>query len=921
MPPVQKNRLLAIGTPLGGDVLAVRSIAVQEQLGRLFHIEAELSSENADIKLDDVVGHNVTVRINIGQNVERYFNGVVSRMAQTGNKGGYAHYHATIVPWFWFLTRTADCRIFQNKSIPDIIEEVFSGHGLTDFRPSLSGSYSPREYVVQYRETDFNFVSRLMEAEGIYYFFEHENGKHTMVLADSISAHNPYPDYGEVTFQELEKGASGREVITEWTMEKEAQPVAYALNDFDFKKPKASLRANSNVSRDYGAAQFEIYDYPGEYVAAGDGDRLTGVRLDELQSQYELLHGQANCRGIVTGSTFTLKSHPRDDQNREYLVTGASLHADAGEFASGKAEGEFFSCNFTAMDKSQQFRPTRLTPKPVVQGPQTAIVVGPSGEEIYTDEYGRVKLQFHWDRYGKSDENSSCWVRVSQEWAGKKWGAMRIPRIGQEVIVEFLEGDPDRPIVTGRVYNAEAMPPYPLPTEKTKSTVKSNSSKGGNGFNEIRFEDKKGKEQIFVHAEKDEDVRVKNDSREWVGNNRHLIVIKDQTEKVKGNKHLTVEGNRVAKIQGNQSETVAGDNKTMVSGNDHLSVQGSQKTQIGADHNLDVSNNSNNACGNDLSFKAGMNIHEKSGMNHAVEAGMTVHIKGGMSIVIEAGMEISLKAGGSFIDIGPSGVAISGAMVMINSGGSAGDGPDCSPTAPEDPDSPDSPADPDEAGDAVSGDVTDASDNSADSDSVVDGESNRIEDESDEDEADDEGGDLEVSKTWLSEDGAAAVFGDDQNNFSVGAYDLSATSGISVDLSEKSVNVNLLTVAASATALSATASGTAMGGAVKASASADVLAASGNASAGLTLSPEAADIHANVGASVDLVSAKASGQIKIPLFGHTLTLGAAASGQIGASASAQASAGYNAEQGAYASFGAKLGLGLGGGLNFSVGFK
>jgi type VI secretion system secreted protein VgrG len=625
MPIDQETRLLAIGTPLGDDVLGLRSFTVREQLGRLFKIEAELSSEDAEIDLDKVVGNNVTVRLQIGKDVDRYFNGFVSRLTQVGNEGGFARYHATIVPWLWFLTRTADCRIFQAKSAPEIIEEVFKGHGFNDYQLSLSGSYVTRDYCVQYRETDFNFVSRLMEQEGIYYFFQHENGKHTLVLADSISAHSPYDGYEEITFQELEKGASGREVITDWTMGKEAQPVACALNDFDFTKPKTSLRSNSNVSRQYGAAQFEIYDYPGEYVDPSEGDRLSGVRLDELQTQYETLHGQANTRGIVTGCTFSLKSHPRDDQNRDYLITEVSLHADAGEFASGKTQGEFFSCSFTAIPKSQQFRSSRLTPKPFVQGPQTAIVVGPSGEEIYTDEYGRVKLQFHWDRYGAADENSSCWVRVSQQWAGKQWGAMQIPRIGQEVIVEFLEGDPDRPIITGRVYNAVAMPPYGLPAEMTKSTVKSNSSKGGNGFNEIRFEDKKGSEQVFIHGEKDLDIRIKNDAFENIGNDRHLVVTQNRFEHVVNNRNETVDNNH--------------------------------KEQIGNDRNLNVVGKEAKAVGGSLSLTVTGDVIEVFKGNHSEQVTSDYYLKAD-NIVIEGMTNVTIKVGQSYIAIESGGISI-----------------------------------------------------------------------------------------------------------------------------------------------------------------------------------------------------------------------------------------------------------------------
>jgi type VI secretion system secreted protein VgrG len=495
MPIKQDNRMLAIKTALGPDVLAVRSIAVNEYLSRLFQIEAELSSEDGEIDFDKVVGHPATIRLNVDQNGKRFFNGFVSRLVQVANRGGYAHYRATIVPWLWLLTRTSDCRIFQKKTIPAIIEEVFKAHGFDDYQLKLSATYAEREYVVQYRETDFNFVSRLMEQEGIYYFFQHEDGKHTLVVADSISAHKAFSGYEEVVFHPLEQGAATREAITDWTMEKEIQPGAFALNDFDFHKPKASLRTNSNVSRKYGKAQFEIYDYPGEYVETGDGERLAQARLDELQSQCEVFAGQASARGLATGGIFKLKGHARGDQNREYLITGGSVQADAGEFAvAGGSSGgeEFFSCNLTAIDKTQQFRPARKTPKPIVQGMQTAIVVGPSGETIHTDEYGRIKVQFHWDRHAKGDDNASCWIRVSQPWAGKNWGDMFIPHVGQEVVVSFEEGDPDRPIIAGRVYNPTQMPPVTLPGGKTQSVIRDH------GGNETIMEGKEGSQ--FIHT-------------------------------------------------------------------------------------------------------------------------------------------------------------------------------------------------------------------------------------------------------------------------------------------------------------------------------------------------------------------------------------------------------------------------------------
>jgi type VI secretion system secreted protein VgrG len=610
----QDPRFLTIATPLGDDVLVAQSVTINEGLGRLFSIEAELLSEDGNLKFTDILGQNVTLGLVVGQKEQRFFNGIVSRFIQVGNKMGLACYRAEIVPWLWFLTRTADCRIFQEKTIPEIIEDVFKGHGFNDYKLSLNGSYEKREYCVQYRETDFNFVSRLMEAAGIYYFVEHENGKHTVVLADATSAHTPYPGYDSIAFKELERGAAEAETITDWVVEHEVQPVAYAVNDFDPLKPKTSLLASSHVTREHGLAKFEIFDYPGEYVAHGEGTHLSEVRLAELQSLYCVARGVTTARGVATGRTFTMTDHPREDQNKEYLVTSTSIVLSSGALTTGKAGGDqnLFSCRFTVLATSQTFRPSRVTPKPVVQGPQTAMVVGKKGEEIDTDKYGRVKLQFHWDRHGKADENSSCWTRVSQGWAGKQWGAITIPRIGQEVIVEFLEGDPDRPIVTGRVYNADAMPPYALPDEKTKSTVKSNSSKGGEGFNEIRFEDKKDSEQVFIQAQKDMDERVLNDSKEWIGHDRHLIVKNDQVE--------SVENDRQEKVKRDHVEEIGRDRHLMIKGKEAIEVAKTLSLKVGEDVGIDL----------------GMNLHTKVKDDVLIEA---------KNIVLKASDNITLKIG------------------------------------------------------------------------------------------------------------------------------------------------------------------------------------------------------------------------------------------------------------------------------------
>ena len=704
----QEHRAIAIGTPLGDDVLILRSMTVHEALSQPFRIEAELLSGKADIDFDAVVGQNVTLRMLVAKGETRYFNGHVARFVQEATRRELTVYRATIVPWLWFLTRTADCRIFSEQTAPEIIKKVFADHGFTDFRSDLNGSYRTREYCVQYRETDFNFVSRLMEQEGITYYFEHEDGLHTLVLADSSAMHKPFPAYDSIRFRDPDHAAIDTEAIRSWVRSAGVHSGAYALNDFDFKVPGKGLRTKQKITRGHAVSGLEIYDYPGEYTEYADGEAYAKVRIEEAQTGQEVFEGHSDARGIAAGYVFTLTEFAAKRLCKPYLVTEAVISASTEALTSGDTGSGSFDCRLTAIDASRQFRPLRTTPKPFVQGPQTAIVVGPAGEEIHVDQYGRVKVQFHWDREGQANENSSCWIRVAQLWAGKKWGAMYIPRIGQEVIVDFLEGDPDQPIITGRVYNGQNMPPYDLPGEKTKSTVKSNSSKGGAGFNEIRFEDKKGQEQLFVHAEKNEDVRVKNDSMEWVGHDRHLIVKNSQFEKVEVDKHMTVKGDRVGKVEGSDSLTVKGDRMEEVAGSDSLTVSADRMEKIGADFSKKIGANRNEEVGASVSRKAGKNIDEKAGMNYALDAGMAIHIKGGMMVVIEAGVSLTLQVGGNFVSINPAGVAIKGSQVMINSGGAPGFGAGANPTAPSPPAAPDTPIDPKVADTATSGEVTTA---------------------------------------------------------------------------------------------------------------------------------------------------------------------------------------------------------------------
>jgi type VI secretion system secreted protein VgrG len=703
----QEQRVIAIDTPLGKDVLLLHGFVGREAISQLFNFQLDLLSEQPGISFEKIVGQNVTITVALPGG-KRYFNGFVSRFSQSHRDERFTYYHAEVVPWLWFLTRNADCRIFQNMTIPDIITKVFKDLGFSDFKNLLQGSFEPREYCVQYRETNFNFVSRLMEQYGIFYLFEHEQSKHTLVLANDPSAHKLCPGIkgGRVAFSlddRLEDDA-----INQWQMSKELHTGKFSHTDYNFETPSTSLLVNEpSIINVDGNQKYELYDYPGEYLKKAQGAALAKTRMQEEEAGYKVSTGSSTCRAFTTGYKFELTGHYRRDMNDSYVLTQIRHVASVGDSYQTTATHapDHYSNQFNCIPASVPFRTDRTTPKPFVQGPQTAVVVGKSGEEIWVDKYGRVKVQFHWDREGKKDENSSCWVRVSQPWAGKNWGAMWIPRIGQEVIIDFLEGDPDRPIITGRVYNAEQMPPYALPDNQTRSTFMSRSSKGAASanYNEIRFEDKMGSEQIFVNAEKDMDQRVENQSREYIGNDRSLIVHANQREQVDADKHGHVKGAHFEKIDGDMSLQVGAKQMEKVGGDQSLEVDGDQKEKVVGAVSLQIGKDQMEKVGGSVSLSVGQSRNEKIGMTHAMEAGQTIHLKGGMTVIIEAGMQLSLKAAGGFVDIGPAGVTIQGTMVLINSGGAAGSGPGASPQSPSSPDAPKDPKDPDIADDGTKG--------------------------------------------------------------------------------------------------------------------------------------------------------------------------------------------------------------------------
>jgi type VI secretion system secreted protein VgrG len=686
MATTQANRTVQLKTPLPADTLLITQLSAREQVSRLFEYDLQLISDAGNVNADKLLGLPVTVTFELPDDAgNRYFNGIVTEFSQVGYEERHHRYHATVRPWFWFLTRTSDCRIFQGKTVPDIYQAVVKHYGFSDFKLKLSGTYTPRNYCVQYRETDFNFLSRLLEQEGIHYFFEHEDGKHIMVLADDANAHTKSKGYETVPYfpPTAPDTQRSRDHLASWSVTKSVRSGSYATTDFDFTAPKKSLLQTSSISKSHARAVFEVYDYPAELgkYDSGESTRIAKLRIQELQSTQALAHGEGNASGLAPGYNFSLSEYPLSDWNMEYFIIASSLTLTSDAHTSGGADpGVEFAVSIDAIDAKTPYRPERVTPKPIVQGAQTAMVVGKSGEEIYTDEYGRVKVQFPWDRQGTNDENSGCWIRVSQAWAGKQWGAMHIPRIGQEVIVSFLEGDPDQPIITGRVYNGISMPPYDLPANKTQSGLKSRSSKDGtsDNFNEIRMEDKKGEELFTIHAEKDHEVSVEHDENHTVGHDESHSVGHDRTKKVTHDENVTVGNNRTENVGVNESITIGSNRTESVGENESVNVGANQTLAVGKDQSIGVTGNRSLSVEKNETISITGKREEEVGKSEDVTIGKDRNVsiaendalKVGKKLIIDAADEIVLKSGDASVTLQKDGtITIKGKDITLNGSG------------------------------------------------------------------------------------------------------------------------------------------------------------------------------------------------------------------------------------------------------------
>ncbi|MCA7991140.1 type VI secretion system tip protein VgrG [Burkholderia cepacia] len=589
------NRVFTLDSPHGDD-LKFHTLDGSDELGRLFEFRIEALADSHSLSLKDMLGKPVTVRIEQQDLSTRYLNGIVARASLAGRRAErYYGYELIVRPWLWLATRRSDCRIFQNKTVPEIVQEVLSTYGFP-IESHLAETYVPRDYCVQYNETDAAFVSRLMEFEGIYYWFRHAEDTHTLMLSDAMSSHTALPGYETIPYIARDRTAiADEEHIDGWLPAQEVSVGRHQTTDYDYTKPRADLSSQKVDPRGHDHDSFASFEWPGGYRDDAPGAHYSRVRLEEQQAEHERASADTDVRGAAPGHLFTLAHCPRADQNREYLIVRCQYRFQENAYASDQgAEAVVHQTMMLVQPSSLPYRSPRDTPRPRTNGPQTATVVGPPGEEIWTDQYGRVKLQFRWDRYGQSNQDSSCWVRVSSPWAGGGFGGVQIPRVGDEVVVDFLNGDPDEPIVTGRVYNGEKMPPWGLPGSATQSGLLSRSSPGGTTehANAFRFEDKKGAEQLWMHAERNFDAETELDHSLSVGNNHTHTVGNDETMQVKNNRQrsvgqnetVNIGQNRVAQIGANETHGVVGNRTQTVGQNETVTIAANRDATIGGVH-------------------------------------------------------------------------------------------------------------------------------------------------------------------------------------------------------------------------------------------------------------------------------------------------------------------------------------------------
>lgn len=667
---ILENRKLRMKGPLPETQMFIKAARVCEGMSKLTETTVDFMSPDKKLDLGKVVGKPITVKMMTGDDDSdtwREFVGTCIEAQYIGLHEGYGYYSLEVRPWLWFLTRNRNNRIFQDLNAIDIIKKIFGDHGFSDFTVQVNRTPDARIYTVQYNESDYDFICRLMEEEGVYFFSTVKNSVDHLMIVDDIGAHSPVKDAASIKFflREAEYRRNEDHVF-EWRGAEAVTSGKVTLNDWNFEKPKADLKtAKAMPKGNHGHKSYELYRYPGHYRETALGDIYARIEMEANAAEFQTRHGVGNVRTLATGATFKLTDHFRDGENQDYLILSGihlmQIEPDAEDESQEiqdndkvphtikfeKENHDAYRCTFSALPKNTPFRAKRSMPWPRIPGILIAKVTGPSGEEIYTDKYGRIKVQFPWDRDGKNDENTTCWVRVTTPWSGKNWGMVHIPRIGQEVVIQFEDGDPDRPICTGMLYNADTMPPYGLPDNMTQSGIKTNSSKGGGGFNELMMEDKKDEELVRLQSEKDYVEIIKNNATITIGMEKKdpgdltQTIYANKTETIKtGDMTFTVEkGNEIRHVETDQTQTIGGNQTEEVTGNVAVSVTGDQ-------------------------------THDTKGkFTETVTGAFKSTVTG--SITIESMQKIELKVGGNSITIDQAGITIKGIMIETNASGMA----------------------------------------------------------------------------------------------------------------------------------------------------------------------------------------------------------------------------------------------------------
>jgi type VI secretion system secreted protein VgrG len=708
----------------GSDHLLFRHMAWNEALGEVPRGTVDLLSLEKTVDPRKVLGKQVKIRLELPHKQERFFNGYVARFTRGGGVGRYFEYVAEVRPWLWLLSRTADCRIFQRMKVDAVLRAVFDRHAFADYELKLNGSYPEMDYCVQYRETDLAFVNRLCERFGLYYWFEYTSDGHQKLrIVDSLSTHDDAKGYESLPFHPATSNPLDSEHISSLHAIDPLLSGKFVAQDYNYETSSLDLKAEAKVDHKYDHGDLEVFDYPGPFVDPDTGSAEAKLRSEISECTFATYDAVTNAQGIRTGHTFKVTQHPDADiNNKKFQVTSSSISMHwAGYESHGADQGASFRCTFTSIPANVQFRLPRRTEKPVVYGPQTAVVVGPDGEEIHTDKLGRVRVLFHWDRYGKgkkakdgaaiASDDRSCWIRVAQFWAGNRFGSVFIPRIGHEVVVDFIDGDPDRPIATGCVYNDKNPPPW-LPDNPTQSGILTRSSKGGSAANAnaIRFEDKKGSEQVWLHAEKNQDIEVENDETHWVGHDRKKTVDHDETTHVKHDRTETVDNNETITIGVNRTESVGSNESITIGANRTISVGGSetatvavqrthavganesiaigaaqeiaigaaqtvavgaaQAVSIGANQTLDVGKDRTMSVGANLTSTVGKDETRTVSEGRSTTIGKDDKTQVGKKFFLDAGDEIALKTGDASITMKKDGtIQIKGKDITITGSG------------------------------------------------------------------------------------------------------------------------------------------------------------------------------------------------------------------------------------------------------------